>query len=152
MTDAPPTRLTPPVYLMAALVLMFTADHYTQSMRFWGRPWTFLGLIPVLAGFALVMYCAKLHGRHRTTLRPFGDASSLITDGPHRWSRNPIYLGMVVMLIGVAILLGSPLPWLVVPFFIFTMRNQFIVYEETALAARFGNEYAEYRRRVRRWI
>jgi protein-S-isoprenylcysteine O-methyltransferase Ste14 len=152
MTDYQPTRLTPPVYLMAALVLMYMLNRYANFVTFWEWPWTALGLVPVVAGFGLVMYCARLHGRHKTTLKPYQEASVLITDGPHRVSRNPIYAGMVVMLVGVAILLGSALPWLVVPFFVVTITNQFIKYEESALAERFGDQYTEYRRQVRRWI
>lgn len=152
MSDYQPTRLTPPTYLMAALVLMFMLSRYAPLWPLWGPPWTYLGAVPVLAGFGLSMYCARLHGRYKTTLKPFQEASALITDGPHRVSRNPIYVGMVVMLIGVAILMGCTTPWVVVPFFIFTIQNQFIVYEETALAERFGGQYADYRSRVRRWI
>ena len=152
MSNSPPAGLMPPTYLMAALVLMFMANHYAPLWPLAVPPWSYLGGVLVLAGFGLVVWCAVLHSRYKTTLKPSETPTSLITSGPHRFSRNPIYVGMVVILIGFAVLLGGTTPWLVVPFFIATMRGQFILDEEAALAERFGGEYEDYRRRVRRWI
>jgi protein-S-isoprenylcysteine O-methyltransferase Ste14 len=75
-----------------------------------------------------------------------------VLDGPFRFSRNPMYLGMVTLLIGVAIGLGSATPWLVIPAFFFLISKRFIAAEERKMEVEFGAEYLSYRSKVRRWI
>ena len=75
-----------------------------------------------------------------------------MTDGPYRLTRNPIYVGMVLVLAGVALLLGGIAEWFVLPVFIWLIARNVIPVEESMLEERFGQEYQEYRARVRRWI
>ena len=67
-------------------------------------------------------------------------------------SRNPIYLGMTSILVGTALALGSLVPWLVVPVFVVLVGYNVIPVEESMLAEAFGQSYADYRAKVRRWI
>ena len=75
-----------------------------------------------------------------------------MASGPFRFSRNPIYVGMVAILFGVGMILGSALPFIVLPLFGRAIQRRFIAPEEEMLAATFGQEYDEYRRQVRRWV
>jgi protein-S-isoprenylcysteine O-methyltransferase Ste14 len=88
----------------------------------------------------------------QTTIKPYETSSALVTGGPYRFSRNPIYLGMVLFLVGLNLGLGSWSPLLAIPAFAFIIERRFIRAEEAALLRRFGDEYETYRRRVRRWI
>ncbi len=72
--------------------------------------------------------------------------------GVFRLSRNPIYLGYVLLLVGVAFLLGRLTPFFVIPFFIVLIERLFIPMEEKMLTAKFGQSYLEYQEQVRRWI
>jgi protein-S-isoprenylcysteine O-methyltransferase Ste14 len=89
-----------------------------------------------------------------TTVNPLdpSKASRLVTDGVFRVSRNPMYLGLVLLLIGWAVWLGSVSPWLVPPLFVIVLTVVQIIPEEQALSRRFGEEYLSYRQSVARWI
>ena len=75
-----------------------------------------------------------------------------MTDGFHRYSRNPMYTGMLISLVGGFVMLGSATPVLLIPLFYWCIRTRFIAYEEQLLESRFGDEYRAYKRRVRRFI
>src|SRR4030095_8676641 len=79
------------------------------------------GAVLVFLGFGLVLGTAQLFQRFATTIRPGEPSTSLITVGPYRFTRNPIYLGMAVVLTGLALLLGSALPLVVVPVFVLVL-------------------------------
>jgi len=76
----------------------------------------------------------------------------LVTDGPYRISRNPVYLGGVVVCLGLAILLGSLIAF-AVPVALFCILNAlYVPHEETTLRTKFGGLYLDYKRKVRRWL
>jgi protein-S-isoprenylcysteine O-methyltransferase Ste14 len=83
---------------------------------------------------------------------PWEEASRLVTEGPFRLSRNPIYLGDALAYVGVSVLIGSWWPLLVLPAVLLAMLRLVITREEEYLATRFGAAYAAYRSRVRRWV
>lgn len=92
--------------------------------------------------------------RARTTVNPMtpGAASSLVESGIYRRTRNPMYLGFLVFLLGWAVFLSNVFPFLVLPAFVLYMNRFQILPEERALEARFGAEFAAYRGCVRRWV
>ena len=83
---------------------------------------------------------------------PFEPSSTLIQKGPFGFSRNPMYLGMVLLLMGLVICLGSLTPWAIVPVFVVVVSHRFIVAEEHKLRAKFGEDYDRYASCVRRWL
>lgn len=87
-----------------------------------------------------------------TPIRPDQPASTLVTHGPFRLSRNPMYLGLSVVYLGVMLLLNSLWTLLLLPSVIAILYLTVIRREERHLAATFGSAYDEYRRRVRRWL
>ena len=147
-----PTRLLPPTYLLASIVLMVTLDHFIPLRRIVEPPWTRLGMVPIVLGVAIVGVCAWAFRKRRTTIKPFEESTELIEDGCYRFSRNPIYASMGMILVGAAWLLGTVTPWVVVPLFLVALSQQFIVHEETMLSEKFGERYEQYRHRVRRWL
>ncbi|MDB6056807.1 MAG: putative protein-S-isoprenylcysteine methyltransferase-like protein [Verrucomicrobiales bacterium] len=102
-----------------------------------------------VSGSALIAF-----RRARTTVNPNRPekASSLVDFGVYRFTRNPMYLSLTSLLIGWTVLLAAPVALLgPILFVLFTTRFQ-IIPEERVLAAKFGNEFGDYRSRVRRWI
>jgi len=87
-----------------------------------------------------------------TTVHPSGVTNQLVTEGFYHYSRNPMYLGMVLALLGVALLLSSLTPFGVIPPFTWWIRSQFIRREEQRLATQFGQDWLEYKAQVRGWI
>ncbi|CAN5305590.1 isoprenylcysteine carboxylmethyltransferase family protein [soil metagenome] len=90
--------------------------------------------------------------RHRTTIVPHHPVSALVTTGAYRLSRNPMYTGLAILVVGVAMLLGTGWPIVLLPAALMAVRTLVIAPEERYLAARFGQGYRDYRQAVRRWL
>jgi protein-S-isoprenylcysteine O-methyltransferase Ste14 len=108
--------------------------------------------LPIVAGIAVVLWCAHLFRKAATPIRPGEKPSSLVKHGPFAHSRNPIYVSMFAVLLGVALLLGSLSPFAGLPIFIAIIAHGFVPMEEAALEQAFGDDYRAYRERVHRWL
>ncbi|MEM7683174.1 MAG: isoprenylcysteine carboxylmethyltransferase family protein, partial [Planctomycetota bacterium] len=106
----------------------------------------------VLLGSALCALGAGHFASRRTTILPRRDSRVLVTTGVFALSRNPMYLGMAVILVGVCFIAGSATVWLVPIAFVAVIDRQLIGVEERMLRERFGQAYEAYRGRVRRWL
>jgi protein-S-isoprenylcysteine O-methyltransferase Ste14 len=131
---------------------MVSLHYFQPGARWLDWPWRWTGVAPVAFGFIVAIGVNLQFRRHGTTIKPFEESSALVTGGPFRVSRNPIYVGMTVALMGLGVLLGSVTPFLVVPLFVWWIDKQFIRVEEQALTETFGEEYTEYQSNVRRWL
>lgn len=112
--------------------------------------WAGWGLID--AGLVLMLWSALQMIRQRTTINPYGTPTKLLEQGPFRLSRNPIYVADTLIYAGIALLLASLWPWLLLPALILCMNRTVIRHEEALLTERFGDSYRAYQARVRRWI
>ena len=83
---------------------------------------------------------------------PFSEAKFLVLGGPYQVTRNPMYVGMALVLLGAAVFLASLAPFIVLPLFVLLINNRFILAEEAMLDEVFGEPYREYKRKVRRWL
>ena len=144
-------KIYPPVIMAACGLLQAVLDTALPLARLWPA-WNPFGAVPALAGFALAAWAAYAFHMHQTTVHPFRQASALVTSGPFAFSRNPIYLGMALVLVGVAVALGTASPFLMVPVFMLVLNRAIIAGEERMLAETFGTEYEAWRGRVRRWL
>jgi protein-S-isoprenylcysteine O-methyltransferase Ste14 len=103
-------------------------------------------------GIGLNLWADKLFKKENTTVKPFLDPSALLSEGPFRFSRHPMYLGMVIALAGIAMVLGSLTAFLAPLAFFITMEIIFIPIEEKAMENIFGQKYLDYKKRVRQWL
>ena len=142
----------PPVYVAAALVAMAAAHAFLPIARIFLFPWNLVGIIPLLLGAALILHAFFLFVRNRTTSNPDGVPATLVTSGPFRVTRNPMYLGILLMLSGIACLFGTVGPWLAVPALGAVFDVVFIRREEKWMEAIFDDAYRRYKAKVRRWI
>lgn len=145
-------KAKPPVYVLAALVAMPVVHRLVPIARIIAFPWSLLGAAPVLLGAALVVHALRLFGRHKTTAEPFGVSVALVTCGPFCVTRNPMYVGILLMLSGIACLFGTVAPWLVVPVLGILLDVIFVRREEEKMEMVFGDAYRRYKAEVRRWI
>lgn len=148
----PPTLVLPPTFALIAGLTMAGLHHLVPLAEIVGRPWHWVALVPVAAGLVLALWAAAGFIRAGTPLEPYKAASALVTTGPYRFSRNPIYLGMALLLAGVWLWLGSLSPGLVLPAFVIAIDRRFIQREEAHLDERFGARFRAYRASVRRWL
>jgi protein-S-isoprenylcysteine O-methyltransferase Ste14 len=142
----------PPVYFLAALGAMAILHRYWPLSRVLEPPYRYSGIIVIALSIALILWAALLFKRADTGIVPFTPATSLVAVGPYRFTRNPMYLGMAGMLLGVALLFGTLAPLVAVPIFVALIQWRFILAEEAMLATNFGQAYEDYKARVRRWL
>ena len=142
----------PPTILLIALIIMLGLYFIYPGLHIFPLPWNLLGLLLLGAGVVINYVADAQFHRASTMVKPFEKSTALVTDGMFKISRNPMYLGFGSILLGVAILLGSLTPFLVIPFFIVLMDVVFIRVEERMLAETFGQEWFDYLQKVRRWI
>ena len=144
--------IMPPTYMMIAIVLMLVLHVTVPMVGLAHAPITWLGAPFIGVGLILNFWSDQLFRKHRTTVKPFGRPSALVEKGPFQLSRNPMYLGMVLAAIGVAMLLGTLSPFLVVAALVWLFTSRFILVEEAAMEDEFGDAWHAYRRKVRRWV
>ena len=145
-------KLLPPVWFLLSIILMVTLHLWLPVKQLFIYPLNYLGLLGIVAGVFLIMFCAYIFKSKETTIIPFQESSYLLTEGIFNYSRNPIYLGMMISLLGLWLFLGSLTPILVIPAFIWLIQEKFIKQEEAMLKDKFGDEYQAYIATVRRWI
>lgn len=127
--------------------------HFTLPLATWiTDPWRSIGFGVVVLGVLLVLQSARRFKRAGTGVRPFSEATTVVAEGPFRWTRNPMYLGMVVVTLGVATCLGSVSPFLLPGTLFFVLDRRFVRREEQFLRDSLGTAYDDYSTRVRRWI
>jgi len=149
----PRTWILPPAPYALVLLLGWWLDR-----KIWSLPWDWGVAGDVLAwlliGVALALFAWTLltFWRQRTTVNPFKGASTLCTEGPFRFSRNPIYLGDWLLLVAGCQLLHTWWPLLFAPLVWTAVRYGVIRNEERHLEARFGDAYRRYKAAVRRWL
>lgn len=145
-------RPLPPTYFLASLVLMTAFAYALPIAPLLSWPWRAAGVVPIAAGAWLNLAADRAFKERGTTVKPFERSSALVTDGVFRLSRNPMYLGMVLILIGAAMLLGSLTPFLVAAGFAGVIGTRFIPAEERMLAKTFGDAWTAYCGKTRRWL
>ncbi len=136
--------------ILIALPILF---HYLfPVMIVIPAPYTYLGIVVMFLGVAFATWAAALFQKAGTSFQLGGGTPVLVKSGPFRMSRNPMYLGMLIWLVGLAVLLGSLAPFLF-PLLLFVLANLIIIpLEEKRMEQLFGEQFIEYKRRVRRWL
>ncbi len=147
-------RIPPPLVVLLLGAVMGGVAWVTPDVAVGTVPRYAVGGALVLLGLLVLTLGFGAFGRAKTAIDPvnIGRASALVTGGVFRYSRNPMYIGLAIMLVGWAVCLASP--WALVgpvAFVVFTARFQ-IIPEERAMTTKFGREYADYQARVRRWL
>ena len=143
----------PPVWLFVALMITWGISTVQPSFMANGGPITdLLGGLLVGGGLVLILLAAAEMRKKRTTIVPHMDAAFLVTTGIFGRSRNPIYLGDALILAGLALRWDVPVALLLVPLFMFTITERFIVPEENRLRVKFRADFARYCQKTRRWV
>jgi protein-S-isoprenylcysteine O-methyltransferase Ste14 len=150
--DNPGVIAPPPLIYAGALVLGLTAKRLLPTpflpralARVFGWPLVIGGLAIGLLGFR------EMH-RAGTNVDPREPTTAIVTEGPYRFTRNPLYVGMTLIYTGISARANSLPAALLLPLVLAVMRRGVIEREEAYLERKFGDEYLRYKDRVRRWI
>jgi protein-S-isoprenylcysteine O-methyltransferase Ste14 len=150
--DVKSKQVLPPTYLLVALLVMVALHLGLPVVTIIPAFWNLIGIIPVICGVALNLSADRAFKRAGTTVKPFQESTALVTTGAYGISRHPMYLGYVLILLGVGVLLRSVTPFFVIPVFAVLMEVVFIAVEERMLEDTFGKRWTAYKSVVRRWI
>jgi protein-S-isoprenylcysteine O-methyltransferase Ste14 len=151
--DNPGVGVHPPLFFLSALLLGVVIDDRVRRLSVFAVDhWRWMGAFVVAAGVAVMATGRVAMIRAGTNINPTQSANAIVETGPFRFSRNPLYLGLTLLYIGLSLLLNTwwslfllvPV-WLVMHFFV--VRR-----EERYLEEKFGETYLAYRRRVRRYL
>lgn len=147
-------KVPPAAVLLILAALMWLAARAVPSLRIVVPGRILFAASLAVAGVVVVVLGVRAFRRARTTINPMkpSAASALVTGGVYAVTRNPMYLGCVVVLSGWALFLANTLAFVLLPVFILYMNALQIGPEERALTARFGEEFIAYQSRVRRWL
>ena len=145
-------RIPPPLYYACGLVAGVAANSVV-ALPLGGRPATVVaGALITALGLGLALAGVVAVIGHRTTIVPHRPVATLLTSGAYRLSRNPMYAGLAFAYLGVALLSDSWWPLVLWPLVILAVHHLVIRPEEEYLTERFGQTYADYQTRVRRWL
>ncbi|MFT6073717.1 MAG: protein-S-isoprenylcysteine O-methyltransferase Ste14 [Yoonia sp.] len=143
----------PPVWLLLALVITWWIGQLQPAAMAFGGPITeLLGGLFVGGGIVLILLAAIEMRKRSTTIVPHMEAAHLVTTGIFKRSRNPIYLGDALVLAGLALRWETPIVLLLVPLFMGTITQRFILQEENRLRVKFRADFARYCQNTRRWV
>lgn len=145
-------RIIPPGWLLLALLGSAALHRWLPLVQLLHAPWTLLGAAPLAAGLVLAVAGVGAFRRAGTTVIPFAPSAALVTTGVYRFTRNPMYLGLTLILAGSAWLCGSLGAFLPLPFLVWILQGGYIRAEERVLEQCFGADYLRYRSSVRRWL
>ena len=152
MNDKPKRLIYPPIWMLAGLAAIFALDRFAPLASFEGTLPLALGGFAIFIGLVLSVHAGIMFKAADTDVVPFRNVSALVTTGVYRVTRNPMYLGLTLVLFGTALTVGAFSAMFVAPVFMVIVQFRFIRHEEAMLRGLFGEEYENYRKLVRRWL
>jgi len=146
-------RIMPPTYLWIFLLLAIVL-HFVFPIKMLVSSWHkyYIGALIFLFGLVVNIWVDQVFKKKGTTIRPDEIPTHFEISGAFKFSRHPIYLGMVLVLLGVAVMLGSLVAVIFPVIFFILMETIFIPIEEKNMEKAFGSKYLEYKKKVRRWL
>jgi|TARA_B100000085_G_scaffold228973_1_gene215041 protein-S-isoprenylcysteine O-methyltransferase Ste14 len=146
------TKFPPP---LVALTFGFLINHTKNIFpKIEIKNENFFGSIMIISGFIIILSAIILFKKYKTTITPLNPSNStkLITVGIYKFSRNPMYLGLLLVLLGISFIINIIGGFLLIPLFILYLNLFQIIPEENAMVDLFKDEFLEYKKNVRRWI
>jgi protein-S-isoprenylcysteine O-methyltransferase Ste14 len=145
------TKIHPPL-LAVALILITLILHFVlpeERLVGWHHV---IGLLLVALGAGLSSFAAAIFQARDTTRNPYGEPATFVVQAPYTWTRNPMYLGLATALLGLATFFGSIVMLLAPIAFFIVIDRMVIPREEETMERLFGEQYVDYKNRVRRWV
>jgi protein-S-isoprenylcysteine O-methyltransferase Ste14 len=145
----PPVMFAVPLIIGILLRDRFPLVHPSAAAARWLQ---WLGIGFIVAGIAHTLTSVILFAASRTTIIPHGQASTFVRRGAYRWTRNPMYVGLTLIYVGICAITTALLALLLLPIPLLIIDRLVIPMEERHMEAAFGTEYINYKTRVRRWL
>ncbi|MBL4837079.1 MAG: isoprenylcysteine carboxylmethyltransferase family protein [Kordiimonadaceae bacterium] len=144
--------ILPPILLVFCIAGIYLTGHM-EGATFWhSGNWNYLGYGVLLLGLLLPVWGARVFKQHETNILPYKDPDSIVTDGPFKFTRNPMYLGMLLVTVAANILVATPSGLLFSALYFAVANWWYIPYEEGRMQEIFGDTFEDYKGSVRRWV
>ena len=146
------TKFPPPLVALAfGFLIYYTKNIFPKIEIVWGY---FFGSFMIIIGLFIILSAIILFKKYKTTITPLNpsNATKLIVNGIYKFSRNPMYLGLLLVLSGISIIQNPIGGSLFVPSFILYLNHFQIIPEESAMLDLFKDDFLKYKENVRRWI
>ena len=141
----------PPTFLLISFILIVLFYFLFPEYNLIPFPYNLGGLLIVFLGFSIMGKSRDLFKKHQTTLK-YEKSSYLVTEGVFSKTRNPMYVGMILLLLGIGITFGNIFSMLAVIVFLLPVHSICIPKEEKWMKETFGKDYQVYKNKVRRWV
>jgi protein-S-isoprenylcysteine O-methyltransferase Ste14 len=151
-TDHSGVVVPPPLIYVAFFIVGMGFQRYIPLPRLPGGIERVLGVVLVLSWLALTIWSFRRFWASGTSVVPIRPTTALVIHGPYRFTRNPMYLGLLMLYAGVACWFGFVWPLLLAPILVWVIDASVIGREERYLTRKFGDEYRRYQAHVRRWL
>lgn len=142
----------PPLIFLGGLAIGFALEALLPGSSVPAAVQWIGGAVLVIAGLVLLAGFERAFKKRDTAVEPWEPTTAIVTDGPYRFSRNPGYLGMALVYVGIALLAGALWVLAPLPLVLLVVDRGVIAREERYLERKFGQEYLAYRSGVRRWV
>ena len=145
-------KIYPPTYFIIYLLLSIVLHFVMPVAQLISPPLNYSGIVLILLGIILNIWADQLYKKNQTEISPDKKPKVFVKNGPYHYSRNPMYLGIIMILGGASVILGSIISFIGPILFYITIELKFIGIEEKNMNEVFGKEFEEYKQTVRKWI
>ena len=145
-------RIKPPHIAITLLFLSWLASYKFPQLNIVKNPYNNIGIIILVMGLSLTFYSFYLFKKNKTPILPGEKPKFIVMEGPYKFTRNPMYLGVSTALLGAAVYFGNLLSVLSPIIFFLAMNYYYVPFEEKLMENLFGKKYMNYRKKVRRWV
>jgi len=145
-------KIKPPFIALFYLLIAIVLDIFLSSPKLILFPYNLLGIFLIIIGVWTIFIATSLFKKKGTPKNPFKEPKVFVASGPFKFTRNPMYLGVTTVSLGIATLFGNLIIFLAPIAFFLTINFTFIPKEEKILEKLFGQNYVDYKKKVRRWL
>ena len=145
-------KIKPPHISVALLFLSWLVNYLMPQYRMIPQTFRQVGILVLISGLSMTFYSFYLFKKNKTPILPGTKPVFVVMDGPYRFTRNPMYLGVTIALLGASIFIGNLISLLSPLIFFIAMNIVYIPFEEKLMEKLFGKKYINYRKNVRRWL
>ena len=145
-------RINPPNYFMVFIIIIILSHFIFPIKEIIFYPNNLIGILFIGLGIYLNLWVWNVFRKINTTIKTHDKPKKLVTYGAFKISRNPLYLGMILILLGESFLLGSLITFIFPILYILLLNNVTIPFEEDNMGKKFGKKYLDYKKMVRKWL
>lgn len=145
-------KIKPPYIAALCLLLAWLLNRLFPSLRIINEPYNKIGILFVILGFFTLFWSFYLFRKNKTPIIPGKKPTFVVAQGPYKFTRNPMYLSVTVVLFGISFYIGNLLGFAAPLVFFLIMNSVFVPFEEKLMEKLFNKKYLDYKKKVRRWL